>query len=441
MSNSDTKWSDDGRNIPDIEPHTKTKHLLIEQYVTDLIYTLYGTVFPHGTDTFTFVDGFSGGGIYNDRESHNSWYGSPIRLINAVREGYLKSQRTNALNVRFIFIEKNKEHLQCLKNVGMSQAGFGQLLDEEPHTFTTEFPKGIGERIEQCEFISDEFESKVNYCVFQAEQRKGHSLFFLDPYGWSDVSMESFRTINRLNKSEIIYTFMINFIKRFIYDPKWKGRTTFEQILETEGYFDINHFKSLDTFGEQAEFRNELIRLFRDKGNAKKIITFAMMPRNEHRVLYYLIHICNHLRGLEVMNDGSWKFNNLDCQYHYDIYGLGFKSALFYAENQLSLQLDINQDSEINCINKLSQDLDSLINNYPDGISFKMLCEKTMELNPATRKHYCKYLQLLQDAKEIEIVSKGKTIKITEKTKLQNSDIIRKSHQQTLFDLRHFIQR
>ena len=29
MSNSDTKWSADGQEIPDIEPHTKTKHLLI----------------------------------------------------------------------------------------------------------------------------------------------------------------------------------------------------------------------------------------------------------------------------------------------------------------------------------------------------------------------------------------------------------------------------
>ena len=37
MSNSDIKWSADGRTIPDIEPHTKTKHLLIEQYVTDLL--------------------------------------------------------------------------------------------------------------------------------------------------------------------------------------------------------------------------------------------------------------------------------------------------------------------------------------------------------------------------------------------------------------------
>ncbi len=438
MSGSDTKWSADGQTIPDIEPHTKTKHLLIEQYVTDLIYTLYGTVFPRGTDTFTFVDGFCGGGTYNDRESKNTWHGSPIRLINAVREGYFKSKRTYPLNIKFIFIDKNKRHLECLKNVAMPQAELGELLDEKPHTFKTEF----GELIEQCEFIPDEFENKVDYCLEQAKQRKGHSLFFLDPYGWSDVSMESLRKINSLkNKSEIIYTFMIDFIKRFIYDPKWTGRKTFEQILETDGYFDIDHFQTLDTFGEQAEFRNELMRLFRDRGNAKKIITFAMMPKNDHRVLYYLVHICSHLRALEVMKDGSWNFSNLDYQYHYDIYGFGFNSALFYEENQLKLELDINQDSEKVCLNKLSKDIDALININPDGIMFKTLCEKTMELNPATRKHYCGYLKLLQDCKEIEIVSDGKKIKITENTKLKNSDIIKRSHQPTLFPLRNFIKR
>ena len=281
----------------------------------------------------------------------------------------------------------------------MFQAELGQLSDENPHTFKTKFKTKFGERIEQCEFICDEFENQVNYCVFQASQKKGHSLFFLDPYGWSDVSMESFRKIiNCLKKSEIIYTFMIDFIKRFIYTPNWTGRTTFEQKLETDGYFNINHFQSLDTFGEQAEFRNELMRWFRDRGNAKKIITFAMMSKNAHRVLYYLIHICSHLRALEVMKDGSWKFNNLDYQYHYDIYGFGFKSALFYEENQLELQLDIKPNSETVCLKKLSRDIDCLIERNPDGIFFKAICEKTMELNPATRKHYYEYLKFLQDA-------------------------------------------
>lgn len=435
MSNSDTKWFADGKTIPNIEPHTKKKHLLIEQYVTDLIYTLYGTGFPRGTDTFTFIDGFCGGGIYNDQESNSTWYGSPIRLINAVRNGYLRSKRTYTLNVKFIFIDKNKQHLQCLKNVAMPQADLGQLSDEEPHTFKTEF----GERIEQCEFIIDEFENQVNYCVFQAEQRKGHSLFFLDPYGYLHVSMESFRKINNLKKSEIIYTLMARDIQRFVIDKNGKERENFYKKLEAKGYFQ--HLEQSQGFGREAKFRDELMRLFRDRGNAKKIITFAMMPKNDDRVLYYLVHSCSHLRALEVMKDGSWSFNNLDYQYHYDIYGYGFRTAAYYEEHQLDLQFDINQDTETACINKLSQEIDNLINKNPDGIQFKVMCEQTMELNPATRKHYCKYLQFLQDAKEIEIVSNGKVIKLTDNRKLLNSDIIRRSSQPTLFGLRPFTQR
>jgi three-Cys-motif partner protein len=339
MSNSDTKWSADGTEIPFVEQHTKTKHLLTEQYVTDLIHTLYGTG-QHGVTSFTIIDGFCGGGIYNDRDSDNIWFGSPIRLINAVQEGYLKSGRTYPLNVKFIFIDKKKEHLECLKNMAMSQAELEHLSNEKQYTIKTEF----GDLILECEFINDEFENKVDYCVLQSENRKGHSLFILDPYGWSDVSMESFRKINSLKKSEIIYTFMVDFIKRFIYDPKWQARETFTKVLETDGYFNLNHFQTLDTFGEQAEFRNDFMKLLRDKGNASKIITFAMMPNNNNRVLYYLFHICSHLRALEVMKDGSWKFNNLNYQYHYDIYGFGFKAAFFYEDNQIELKLDINKE-------------------------------------------------------------------------------------------------
>jgi three-Cys-motif partner protein len=431
VSNSYPKWAVDGQEIPDIEPHTKTKHLLIEQYVSDLIYTLFGTGL-RGVTNFTFIDGFCGGGIYNDKDSHTCWVGSPIRLINAVRQGYLKSKRTYPLNVKFIFIDNKNEHLKCLKNVAMPQAGLEKLSNEQQHTFKSEF----GELIEECEFITDEFENKVNYCIFQANNRKGHSLFILDPCGWSDISMESFRKINNLNKSEIIYTFMIDWITRFIYTPNWKGRNTFEKVLETDGYFDLTHFKQLNTFGEQAEFRNEFMRLFRTKGNAKRVITFAMMNENSHRVLYYLFHICNHLRALEVMKDGSWKFNNLNYQYHYDIYGFGFKAALFYEDNQLDLKLDINQDSQKFCIERLSRDLDKIIQSHADGISFKDLCNQTMELNPATRQQYFEYLNFLREAKEIEVIRKGKK---TNSQKLENGDIIKMSRQPTLFDMRGYI--
>jgi three-Cys-motif partner protein len=429
MSQNNTKWAGNGSTHPVIEPHTKTKHLLTEQYISDLIHKMYGQTFPHGTKTFTFVDGFCGGGIYQDPETKNIWHGSPIRLIRAVRDGYLKSQRTHTLSVKYIFIDNNKNHLECLKKFVMPNTGFEKLANGEINIFKSDF----GELTEECEFICDDFEKVVNYCVLKADERKGHSLFFLDPFGWSDVSMESFRKINSLKKSEIIYTFMTDYIKRFVCSKEEVGRDTFERLLETEGYFDPRELINLDKFGEQAFYRNELMRLFRDRGNAKKIITFAVIPKNNDRVLYYLLHISSHLTALEVMKDGSWLYNNLDYQYHYDVYGQGFKTSTYFQENQVHLEFNINKDDQSACIERLAYDLDILISKYPQGISFKELRNKTMERNPATKKHYHQYLQILKDAKQIEITRGGKTYNGTD---YQNKDIIKKASQMLLFDMR-----
>lgn len=433
MSKSNTTWSADGKTILTIEPHTKTKHLLTEQYVIDYIYTLYGQPFPRGINTFTFIDGFCGGGIYHDPESNDKWYGSPIRLINAVKEGYLKSQpRHHSLDVKFIFIDSKKAHLNCLKNFVFPEAGFGQLLDEEKHIIERFQEENL---TVECEFICDEFENRVDYCCSVAKNRKGNSLFFLDPFGWSDVSMNSFRKINSLKNSEIIYTFMIDYIYRFIDGISWTGREAFNKILEADGYFDINELRNLDKFGEQAFYRNELMRLLRDRGNAKKIITFAMMSKYEHRVEYYLVHICHHLRALEVMREGSWKFNNLDYQYHYEIYGYGFNSASYYQENQLDLKFDISQDSDLLCINKLNNNIFNIVNNNPKGFTFKQLCEINIEVNPGMREHYYESLKILREDKVITVKRNGK---ITKSFQLQNNDIIERVEQKLIFPTFNF---
>jgi hypothetical protein len=52
-----------------------------------------------------------------------------------------------------------KQHLECLKNIAMSQAELEHLSNEKQHTIKTEF----GDLILECEFINDEFENKVDY--------------------------------------------------------------------------------------------------------------------------------------------------------------------------------------------------------------------------------------------------------------------------------------
>lgn len=419
MSEAQAKWSADGNYLPQIDPHTQAKHRIIEAYIENLIITLYGTG-QHGLEKFTFVDGFCGGGIYDNRDNKKLWYGSPLRIINAVREGYKKSRRTYPLDVKFIFIDNNLEHLNCLKYYAMPQSGFEELIDEQPHEFISEW----GKRVEQCEFMYGEFEDLVNECIFKVDIRKGHSFFLLDPFGWSHVSMSSIRKINSLRKSEILYTYMIDYLKIYVLGKHENNRDSFNNILEADGYYELADLENMNSFGEQSYYRNESMRLFRDKGNAKYIFTFSLIPRGQVRVLYYLIHISSNLRALEVMKDSFWQENNLDYQYHFEIYGYGFKTARYYERNQIELSFDITKDSYEICLGKLDRDVGKLIFDNPDGISFQEICHKTMPLNPANRNLYNKYLNRYINEKELEAWRSGKLLK-GKQIEFRKNDIIK----------------
>ncbi|NEO99015.1 MAG: three-Cys-motif partner protein TcmP [Symploca sp. SIO2E9] len=324
MSEAQAKWSTDGIYIPYIDPHTKAKHQILEEYIKNLIFTLYGKG-RYGVTKFTFIDGFCGGGIYNDKDNNNHWYGSPIKIIKAVREGYVKSRRQFRLDVKFIFIEKKQDHLDCLKNYAMPNAGLEELVDEHIHEFNSEF----GTRLEQCEFRCGEFEDLVNECLFKVDIRKGHSFFLLDPFGWTDVSMESIRKINSLAGSEILYTYMIDFIKRFLSERYGKQKHGFQEILEADGYYESANLANLDRTGQQWYLRNESMKLFRERGQAKYVFTFSLIPRGEVIVLYYLMHLSKNLTALEVIKESFWEENNLDYQYCFEVYGHGFRTADF----------------------------------------------------------------------------------------------------------------
>lgn len=416
---SKPEWSADGSDIPVIDPHTKAKHQIIEKYIENLIVTLYAKV-RRGETTFTFIDGFCGGGMYENSDNDTEWEGSPIKIIQAVRRGYKNSRREYSLNVKFIFLDSNQDHLDCLKNYAMPKAGLGQLVDEKPHEFKGEF----GCLVEQCEFRCGKFEDLVNEYVFKVSIRKGHSFFLLDPCGWDDVSMESIRKINSLRGSEIVYTYMIQQLKRFIVGKHGKDKEKFNKILEANGYYESVNLNYLEKTHQQLHLRNESLRLFRYKGNAKYVFTFSLIPRKETEVLYYLIHFSQNLTALEVIKESFWQENNLDYQYYFEIYGYVFRSAEFYEEGQLSFKFDINQDNHDFCVKRLDNDLGRLIRKNNEGIQFRKLCEQTMQLNPASRQHYTSYIKNLMKDKEIEIWRKGKLV-TKSNLDLQKTDIIK----------------
>ena len=420
MSEAQAKWSADGSFIPSLDPHTKAKHLILEKYVENLVYTLYAKT-RRGETQFTFIDGFCGGGIYKDNDSRQDWEGSPIRIIKSVREAHRKSKRTypEALNIKYIFIDSNESHLSCLKNYSMLKAGLEDLIDENPHTYNDIF----GERIEQCVFLQGEFECFLKYCVFTIDSRKGHSFFFLDPFGWTDVSMRTIREINRIKGSEILYTYMIDYIRRFLLERYTSQKRGFQEILEADGYYEAANLED-SSMGEQCYLRDQTVKLFLERGQSKYVFTFSLMPRGEKLVLYYLLHLSQNLTALEVIKECFESENNLDYQYHYEIYGYGFKTANYYNQNQMDIELNITKDSYEICMDKLDRDVGKLIFDNPDGISFQEIRQKTMSLNPANRKLYNKYLNRYINEKELEVWRSGKLLN-GKQIEFRKNDIIK----------------
>jgi three-Cys-motif partner protein len=415
MGKNQAIWSSDGSALPKVDPHTKAKHKILEEYIENLIFTLYGKG-RYGVTEFTFIDAFCGGGLYQDPENSNQeWEGSPIRIIKAVEAGRLKSKRKYPLNVKYIFADSNKEHLDCLKNYSLPKAG----LDSIVHSA-------------QCAFMHGEFEQLANSIIFSVSQQKGHSLFLLDPFGWTQVSMSTIRKINSIPGSEIIYTYMIDFIERFIIQRYDQQLSSFQNILEADGYYEDADPKKIGTVGEQCYLRNESMRLFREKGNAKYVFTFSLISKGNVRVLYYLMHMSSNLTALEVVKESFWKENTLDYQYYFEIYGHGFKSSDYYEEGQLSLKFDITQTSEDFCIKNLDRDIGRIINESSDGVTFRQISEQTMEENPASKKHYVKYLNQLRAESEIEVERKGQIL-YGRTIDLQRQDIIRRARTKQLF--------
>ena len=404
MSKNKIIWSPNGTDLPTIEPHTKAKHQILEDYVSDWIFTLCGNNMGK-KKTVTLIDGFCGGGMYRDK-NHQFWYGSPIRLIKAVEKGLErvkkdKSKPDYELNVKYIFIDNQQPHIDCLKKQ-MQLSGLDKYVNN-PNI---------------CSFICKDFEGIVSKIITELEKRKGSSLFILDPFGYTDVSMQTIRKIISLRKTEIIYTYMIDFIRRFIKERKGSLENAFNNILEADGYYELANLEK-NIYSQQEYLRNETLRLFRDKGQAPYVYSFALL-QTQRLVTYYLIHLANSPTAQKVIKNSLWIHNtmNLSYQFNYDVYGMGFRSPDFYDFNQRLF--DINDGNERTAIENLNND----VINYLHGVEqteFETLHNLTMQFNPATAKHYELFIDEQRDAGEIEVLRNGKK---TKARNLKSTDII-----------------
>ena len=117
MAKTPYMW-DLGQRPPLIKQHSIAKHEILRAYLVAYIQTLISSPYQ---DEFrlTLVDGFAGGGIYLHETGGQEVAGSPLIMLEAVREAEYLVNKTRNKKVRllidYFFIEQDKRAIAVLR--------------------------------------------------------------------------------------------------------------------------------------------------------------------------------------------------------------------------------------------------------------------------------------------------------------------------------------
>jgi len=408
--------------MPNLEVHTKKKHEIYSHYLHDWILTICGN-HRGNSSTVTIVDGFCGGSFYRQPDSSDIWYGSPVRIFKAIKEGLdsvaeRKGKIGYQLDYKVILIDNEHEHLESTRRA-LEINGFGSALSDG-----------------KCELLKGDFSAKLPYCLDVVRKRKGYSVFLIDPFGFSDVGMADLRSIMQLGRTEIFLTFMIDFLQRFMSLRELELRNVFEKVLEADGFYSAYEENRSDSRGQQIYLKHESQRLIRERVGPNYLYVFSLMHAL-FRTKYYLFHLANSHRATQVVKDTLWDHNNIDLKYGFagEQFGLGHFTP-DYLEELEQQKLFVIEDSNAEAAkNALIPTLIDQIERNRNGITFQQVEINTMQENPARSSMYQDVIRSIRNEGDVAIYRDGK---VTRAMHLRAGDVIRRIPKQLfLFNPKH----
>jgi three-Cys-motif partner protein len=281
--NTSTVWK--------IEAHTIAKHEILRRYL--------GAWFPilsKWEGRLVYLDGFAGPGVYSGGED-----GSPVIALNTAANHILLP---HFKQIRFLFIEKDKERAQKLSTV---------LKEHFP-----KLPDNIRYSILGKEFAPT-FEQGLNELETQGS-KLAPTFAFLDPFGFSGLPMQLIGRLLQCNKCEVLITFMAGFVRRFNDELR---DDALNELYATDEWKKVRQMTEPD---QRMRF---LLKLYEDQlrklGGAAYVKSFGMVG-NSGQIVYYLVFATKHLKGLEVMKEAMWNVDKTGQYRFSDV--TGFNQSL-----------------------------------------------------------------------------------------------------------------
>ena len=214
--------------------------------------------------------------------------------MSVVRDFINQNSRKN--DIKLFFNEFNKDAFKNLKYLIESQCiSFATLSNNEVNPFITSYIK-------------------------KYETIKKHSLWFVDPFGYTQINPDTFKKLFNLEKCDYLLFVPITSIHRFKSDKDCKSVKTF---------FDVLSIKQFETNNLTRDQLAELI-ITKIKKIADADYGYKFKLETDTGSHYYLFFICRHILGAEKFLQSQKQVSKFGQQ-------LIFDPALLEASNIFNL--------------------------------------------------------------------------------------------------------
>lgn len=247
------------------------KHRLLESYLEKLSLIMGSSAGRLRLTEICYVDCFAGPWASESDDLSDTSIGISLRILKKCQE----SLRARGISIRFrvLYVEKDRAAFQRLE----------QFLKQKT-------PADIGSRAIQGDFV--ELRSEIlSWCGDSA-----FVFFFIDPKGWTQITIDVLRPLLRRRRSEFLINFMYDFINRTASMADWKKEISelLGEAVEAEGLPPEDREKLLlNTY--RKNLKRELLAdvQWRPRSGYVRVLDSA-----KERPKYHLVYLTTHPKGI-----------------------------------------------------------------------------------------------------------------------------------------------
>ncbi|MDH4656810.1 three-Cys-motif partner protein TcmP [Pseudomonas sp. BN606] len=299
MAKDDEKyrWDWVTQTFPTIDPHSKIKHQIIDEYIQTYIDVLMRNQLMPELG-LSIVDGFSGGGIYHDGLGGHH-FGSPVIALEAIQASEVRNNigrlKHRPIRSQHYFIDVKRTNIDCLHTV-LAARGHSARFGNDVHLHTAEFTQALP-------VIANNLRS------FGKGERV---LFLLDQYGYADVPFPKVKWIfEHFSNAEVLLTFNVDFLVAYLADRQANRQAIANIGLDHHIPWDmLRYLKAHNPRNWQYLIQRYLSEGILQESGAKYMTVFFIRPLGNNPMAYWFIHLANNYRANDVMKAIHWKYGN-----------------------------------------------------------------------------------------------------------------------------------